>query len=102
MVNEEAEKYKEKANAYLKEAKYADAIKEYNKIDSDITMYDNRNGDLPFNCYIIRTRALKKVIHKKKETDTEVWLKYFLSDSSFKINVIEPGENYQHRSSQYC
>jgi len=74
------------------------AIKEYNKIDSDITMYDSRNGDLPFNCYIIRTRALKKVIHRKKETDTEVWLKYFLSDSSFKIHAIEPGENYQHKS----
>ena len=72
------------------------AIKEYNKIDSDITFYDNKNRDLPFQCYVIRTSALKKVIYMKKETDTEVWLKYFLSNSNFKINAIDANESYHN------
>ena len=64
-------------------------VMEFNKTDSDLTKYDNRKGDLPFDCYVIRTRALKKIIQNKIETDTEVWVKHFLSDNTIKIQTIE-------------
>jgi len=71
------------------------AVMEFSKTDSDLTKYDNR-GNLPFDCYVIRTKALKKIIHNKVETDTEVWLKYFLSDSTLKIQTIEAEQKYKH------
>ena len=70
------------------------AVMEFNKTNSDLTMYDNRKGDLPFDCYVIRTRALKKIIQNKIETDTEVWLKHFLSENNIKIHSIEVEEKY--------
>jgi len=72
------------------------AVMEFNKTDSDLTKYDNRKGDLPFDCYVIRTRALKKIIQNKIETDTEVWLKHFLSDKTIKIQTIEAEQKYKH------
>jgi len=72
------------------------AVMEFNKTNSDLTMYDNREGDLPFDCYVIRTSALEKIIQKKIETDTEVWLKHFLSDNNVKINAIKAEEKYRH------
>jgi len=72
------------------------AVMAFSKTDSDLTKYDNRNGDLPFDCYVIRTRALKKIIQNKIETDTEVWLKYFLSDNTIKIQTIEAEQKYKH------
>ena len=72
------------------------AVMAFSKTDSDLTKYDNRNGDLPFDCYVIRTRALKKIIQNKIETDTEVWLKHFLSDNTIKIQTIEAEQKYKH------
>ena len=72
------------------------AVMEFNKTNSDLTMYDNRKGDLPFDCYVIRTRALKEIIQNKIETDTEVWLKHFLSDNTIKIQTIEAEQKYKH------
>ena len=66
----------------------------FNRTDSDLTMYDEREGDLPFGYYVIRTSALKKIIQKKIETDTEVWLRYFLSENNIKIHSIEVEEKY--------
>ena len=41
---------------------------------------------------------MEKVVQEKTENDTEVWLKYFLSDYELKINAIEPDDNYRHSS----
>jgi len=56
------------------------AVREHLNSNTDLTMYDNSNKDLPFDCCVIQTDALDKVVQKKTENDTEVWLKYFLSN----------------------
>ena len=71
-------------------------VKEYTKANAHLTMYDDSNRDLPFNCYVIETDALEKVVNNKQEHDTEVWLKYFLSDAALKINAVVPGNEYRH------
>lgn len=74
------------------------AIKEYYKISADLIMYDDSKNDLPFNCYVIKTSALKKVCDLKKETDTEVWLRYFQSLDDFHIHTIYVEDKYRHIS----
>ena len=65
------------------------AVLEYQKADVDLLKYDDSNADLPFNCYLIKVSALEKVCQQKKETGTEVWLKYFTSNLFLKIRNIE-------------
>ena len=71
---------------------------EYLKKPVHLTMYDNTKKDLPFNCYVVQTNALGKVIKNKTVHDTEVWLKYFLSDDKLKINAIDSGKKYHFGS----
>jgi|TARA_B100001964_G_C14165348_1_gene568785 spore coat polysaccharide biosynthesis protein SpsF len=72
------------------------AIREHVKADAQLTIYDAANQSLPFNCYVIETDALEKIVNKKTEHDTEVWLKYFLTDNELKIHAIDPGDKYHH------
>ena len=72
------------------------AVLEHVKSNTDLTMYDTLDNDLPFDCYVIQTNALEKVVQEKTENDTEVWLKYFQSDTSININAIEPSVEYYH------
>lgn len=72
------------------------AIMEFIKTGPDLAMYGINNGYLPFNCYVLRTSALESVINNKQLTDTEIWLKYFLTDRKMKIKTIDPGKIYHH------
>ena len=72
------------------------AIREHVKADAQLTIYDAANQSLPFNCYVIETDALEKIVNKKTEHDTEVLLKYFLTDNELKIHAIDPGDKYHH------
>ena len=74
------------------------AVEQHLKANAHLTMYDDSNRDLPFNCYVVQTDALEKVVRIKTVHDTEVWLKYFLADNGFKIHTIDPGEKYYHNS----
>jgi len=70
------------------------AVFEHLNNDTDLTMFDNSNHDLPFDCYILQTQVLERIVNNKNENDTEVWLNYFLSDNKIKINNIEVENKY--------
>ena len=74
------------------------AVKEHLRSHANLTMYDDSNNILPFNCYVVKTNSLEKVVNNKTAHDTEVWLKYFLSDNELKIHTIDPGQKYYHSS----
>ena len=74
------------------------AVLEYQKADVDLLKYDDSNADLPFNCYLIKVSALEKVCQQKKEIDTEVWLKYFTSNTFLKIRNIDIEDEYRHKT----
>jgi len=74
------------------------AVKEHLEENPHLTMFNNLNKDLPFDCCIVQTSALEKVVNNKSVHDTEVWLKYFLMDSELKIHTIDPGKDYYHSS----
>jgi len=74
------------------------AVKEHTEKNADLTLFNNKQRNLPFNCYVIQTDVLEKVVNNKTVYDTEVWLKYFLADSKININTITPGQEYCHSS----
>ena len=73
------------------------AVLEYQKADVDLLKYDDSNADLPFNCYLIKVSALEKVCQQKKETDTEVWLKYFTANADLNILNLDVEDHYRHK-----
>jgi spore coat polysaccharide biosynthesis protein SpsF (cytidylyltransferase family) len=73
-------------------------MKEHIEKNVDLTMFNNMQKKLPFNCYVVKTNALEKVVNNKTAHDTEVWLKYFLSDNEIIIHTIDPGKKYCHSS----
>ena len=72
------------------------AVLEYQKADVDLLKYDDSNADLPFNCYLIKVSALEKVCRQKKETNTEVWMKYFTENSDLNILNLDVEDPYRH------
>ncbi len=72
------------------------AIEEYEKTNADLVKYDDQNNDVPFNCYVIKVTALKKICELKTETDTECWLNYFKSSGKFRIHEIPMENQYKH------
>ena len=73
------------------------AVLEYQKADVDLLKYDDSNADLPFNCYLIKVSALEKVCQQKKETDTEIWLKYFTANADLNILNLDVEDHYRHK-----
>jgi len=73
-------------------------VKEHIIEKADFTMYAKEQENLPFDCCVIQTDILDKVVQSKITSDTEVWLKYFKSDNSIKIHNIDPGRQYYHNS----
>ena len=73
------------------------AVIEYQKTDADLQKFDDSFVDLPFNCYLIKVSALEKVCRLKKETDTEVWLKYFTSNPEMNVRSIIVEDEYRHK-----
>ncbi len=74
------------------------AVSEYEKSSADLVMFDDSNNDLPFSCYVLKVSALEKVCNLKKDTDTEVWLKYFKFNKLFVISEIKVEDKYRHTS----
>ena len=72
------------------------AVLEYQKADVDLLKYDDSSADLPFDCYLIKVSALEKVCQQKKETDTEVWLKYFTVNADLNILNLDVEDHYRH------
>jgi len=73
------------------------AVLEYQKDDVDLLKYDDINADLPFSCYLIKVSALEKVCQQKKETNTEVWMKYFTENSDLNILNLDVEDHYHHK-----
>jgi spore coat polysaccharide biosynthesis protein SpsF len=73
-------------------------VMEYQKTDVDLLKFDDSNDDLPFCCYVVKVSALEQVCLHKKETDTEVWLKHFNSNSFLKIISIDVEDKYRHKT----
>ena len=74
------------------------AVMEYQKTDVDLLKFDDSNDDLPFCCYVVKVSALEQVCLHKKETDTEVWLKYFTSNLEINIQNIVVEDKYKHKT----
>ena len=74
------------------------AVMEFKKTDVDLLKYDDNYKDLPFNCFLIKVSALERVCRQKKETDTEVWLKYFTSNPDLNIHSIAVDDKYRHKT----
>ena len=47
---------------------------------------------------MVKVSALEQVCLHKKETDTEVWLKHFTSNSFLKISSIDVEDKYRHKT----
>ena len=74
------------------------AVMEYQKTDVDLLKFDDSNDDLPFCCYVVKVSALEQVCLHKKETDTEVWLKFFTSNLEINIQNIVVEDEYKHKT----
>jgi hypothetical protein len=73
-------------------------VDEYSLHRPDLARYDGDDLKLPFNCYVVSVPALEKICSSKRETDTEMWQKYFSESEQFKIHKIIAGERYQHET----
>ena len=73
-------------------------VMEYQKTDVDLLKFNDSNDDLPFCCYVVKVSALEQVCLLKKETDTEVWLKHFNSNSFLIIISIDVEDKYRHKT----
>ena len=66
-------------------------IKMYLKKDADlITSFGMPYGQCPYG---IKPSSLKKVCEIKEETETEVWVNYFIQSGLFKIHQLDIDEN---------
>ena len=72
------------------------AIRIYNIKNSDLTYYSTGNNDVPFNCYIIKVDALRKVCKLKNQIDTECWFRFFSSLDDITINEIDVEKTLRH------
>ena len=72
------------------------SVEEYDKTNADLVFYNDENNDVPFNCYVMKVAALKKLCEEKDETDTECWGSYFTSSDAFKIHQIDVEKNLRH------
>jgi spore coat polysaccharide biosynthesis protein SpsF len=73
-------------------------VDEYSLHRPDLARYDGDDFRLPFNCYVVSVPALAKICSNKKETDTEMWQRYFHQGEQFKVHKIIAGERYQHET----
>jgi len=62
------------------------AINEYNRIKADLIL----SPDFSLSgCNVIKVSSLKKICNEKQKKDTELWLKFFQTNTKYKIHVLD-------------
>ena len=70
-------------------------IEEYKKVGADLIV--PTEGTVG-GCMVVKVSALEKVCEKKKEVDTEVWVRFFKDNHHLNVHTCQIEERYKHES----
>ena len=71
-----------------------ESVEKYNDLNVDLILPEKNSFGA---CYVFKVSALEKVCKTKKETDTEIWMKYFTSHKKLKIHIFKVNSDKKHK-----
>ena len=69
------------------------SIEEYNKVNADLLIPEKYSFGA---CLVVKVSSLEKVCKTKKESNTEVWVKFFKTQKNFYIHTLKVSDENKH------